>query len=90
MTTVETSDRCNSHLLSRVADYSIIVAKNTLTLNYPTKIVLETVDILKRFGDQELFCSLLVMDFTLAFAGMVWRDSRDFCYGKISWTAWKP
>jgi hypothetical protein len=31
-----------------VADYSIIVAKNTLTLNYPTKMVLETVAILKR------------------------------------------
>lgn len=34
----------------RVADYSIIVARNTLTLNYPTKIVLETVDILKRLA----------------------------------------
>mmetsp|Transcript_4943 Transcript_4943/g.6803 ORF Transcript_4943/g.6803 Transcript_4943/m.6803 type:complete len:1165 (+) Transcript_4943:24-3518(+) len=47
----------------RVADYSIIVAKNTLTLNYPTKIVLETVSILQRYGLAGFAGLLLRKDF---------------------------
>ena len=34
----------------RVADYSLQVVKSTVSLNYPTKLALHTVDILKRYG----------------------------------------
>ena len=34
----------------RVADYSLKVIKSTVSLNYPTKLALHTVDILKRYG----------------------------------------
>lgn len=34
----------------RVADYSLSVARNTLILNFPTKVALETIEVLKRYG----------------------------------------
>lgn len=34
----------------RVADYSLQVVKSTVSLNYPTKLALNTMDILKRYG----------------------------------------
>lgn len=50
-------------IIFRIADYSIIVAKNTLALNFPTKVVLETVDILKRYGLSGFAGLLLRQDF---------------------------
>eukprot|EP01034_Spumella_vulgaris_P023030 gene23030-29219_t len=47
----------------RIADYSLIVAKNTLALNFPTKIVIETIDILKRYGLSGFAGLLLRADF---------------------------
>ena len=40
----------NVDKIMRVADYSLQVFKSTVSLNYPTKLVLHTVDILKRYG----------------------------------------
>jgi pimeloyl-ACP methyl ester carboxylesterase len=34
----------------RVADYSLTVARNALILNFPTKVALETIEVLKRYG----------------------------------------
>lgn len=34
----------------RVADYSLSVARNALVLNFPTKVALETIEVLKRYG----------------------------------------
>jgi pimeloyl-ACP methyl ester carboxylesterase len=34
----------------RVADYSLSVARNALILNFPTKVALETIEVLKRYG----------------------------------------
>lgn len=40
----------NVDKMIRVADYSLKVIKSTVSLNYPTKLALHTVDILKRYG----------------------------------------
>lgn len=40
----------NVDKIIRVADYSLKVIKSTVSLNYPTKLALHTVDILKRYG----------------------------------------
>lgn len=50
----------------RVADYSLLLAKNTLSLTYPTKVVLETVEVFRKFG-------------LTGFAGLMLR--KDFMEG---------
>jgi FYVE zinc finger len=40
----------NVDKIIRVADYSLKVIKSTVSLNYPTKLAIHTVDILKRYG----------------------------------------
>jgi FYVE zinc finger len=40
----------NVDKIIRVADYSLKVIKSTVSLNYPTKLALHTVDVLKRYG----------------------------------------
>lgn len=47
----------------RIADLGLNVMKNTVSLNYPTKLVLETIDILKRYGLSGLAGVLLRRDF---------------------------
>jgi hypothetical protein len=40
----------------RVAECSLQVVKSTVSLNYPTRLALDTIDILKRYGTH-VFCS---------------------------------
>lgn len=47
----------------RIADYSLIAAKNTLILSFPTKVLIETIDILKRYGLSGFTGLLLRKDF---------------------------
>lgn len=48
---------------TRIADYSLIAAKNTLILSFPTKVLIETIDILKRYGLSGFTGLLLRKDF---------------------------
>lgn len=57
-----TADRAIDKAL-RVADYSFVVARNTLALNFPTKVVFETIDVLKRYGLSGFAGLLLRKDF---------------------------
>lgn len=50
----------------RIVDASLNVVKNSVILNYPTKIILETIDILKRYGMSGLAGVLLRRDFVEA------------------------
>ena len=47
----------------RVADGTLSVIKNTVALNYSTKLVLHTVDVLKRYGLSGLAGVLMRRDF---------------------------
>ena len=47
----------------RVAECSLNVVKNTVSLNYPTKLVLNTIDVLKLYGLSGLAGVLMRRDF---------------------------
>eukprot|EP01038_Epipyxis_sp_PR26KG_P009273 gene9273-12493_t len=47
----------------RIADCSLLVVKNTITLNFPTKVLLETVTVLQRYGLSGFAGLLLRKDF---------------------------